>query len=143
MLSFSTIHQRRIAFWGFVLNALWEFVQCPLFYDMSDMSFWAGSLLMWGAIIGDVVIVLAIVRLSAFVSEDLFQDDRSIWMFLIFFSLVAAVLLEWAAMVLDLWQYKEGMPTLYLLGQTVGLVPVLQISILPALSLYLASQHCP
>ena len=48
--------------------------------------------------------------------------------------------LEWAAQALDLWGYSELMPTVEVLGRTVGLSPIVQVMLLPALSVYLASR---
>ena len=52
---------RTIALWAFALNSAWEFAQCPIFYEMSDLPLAASVLWMAGAILGDVVIVLSLV----------------------------------------------------------------------------------
>ena len=54
---------KRVAVWGLILNMIWEFGQCIFLYDMWDWGFWRGTLWMWGAIFGDVLIVLG-ARLS-------------------------------------------------------------------------------
>jgi hypothetical protein len=56
---------------------------------------------------------------------------------------VASVGLEWAAQALDLWGYSDLMPTLTVLGHTVGLSPVVQVTTLPALSAWLATRRGP
>ncbi len=42
---------------------------------------------------------------------------------------------------LGIWSYKPAMPTLKVWG--VGLAPLLQITLLPALSVYLATELTP
>jgi len=55
---------QRVALFGLGLNAAWEFLQCTVFYDMWDWPFWRAALWMWGAILGDVLIVLGVVSLA-------------------------------------------------------------------------------
>ena len=54
------------------------------------------------------------------------------------FGFVAGILLEWFARVLNLWSYSALMPTITVAGETVGLAPIIQVTILPAASLRLA-----
>ena len=54
-------------------------------------------------------------------------------------ALPLAVVPERAALALDLWRYRPAMPTVRVLGRDVGLAPVAQIALLPALSVALAA----
>ena len=131
---------KRVAVWGLILNMIWEFGQCVFLYDMWDWGFWRGTLWMWAAIFGDVLIVLGVVYLAGRLAGRvrLMPPDVRGWSALLAVGFVASVVLEWLARVLNLWGYSDLMPTLTLLGYTVGLAPVIQITLLPALSLYLA-----
>jgi hypothetical protein len=131
---------RRVALYALLLNGVWEFVQCTFLYDMWGMSFWRATLWMWAAIFGDVLIVLGVTALTRRLSG--FHHRRQVecrnWIGLLVISALAAVLLEWAARALGLWNYTPLMPTVRILGERVGLVPIAQITLLPALSVRLS-----
>lgn len=137
----NTYPLKRIAIWAFVLNTLWEFGQCTVLYDMWDWGFWRGALWMWAAIAGDVLIVLGIVAIASMLAS-LNPPDPSGWLALASTSFVASVALEWMAQYLRLWEYSTWMPTIDLLGFSVGLAPIAQITLLPLLSVFLAFR-CP
>ncbi len=131
---------KRIALWGFLLNAVWEFAQCVFLYDMWQWGIWRGTIWMWGAIVGDVVIVLCIVGIASFLAgvAHVNPPDTRGWIALITTSIVASVMLEWAALYLELWTYVDTMPTVGVLGFKIGLSPIFQISLLPSLSMFFA-----
>jgi hypothetical protein len=130
----------RIALYGFLLNMLWEFVQCTVLYDMWSWGLWRGTAWMWGGIAGDVVIVLGVVGLSrlAVGAGPLLDLSLKGWVALLGVGFVASVALEWAARALGLWGYTSWMPTLTIGGRAVGLSPIAQVTALPALSVALA-----
>jgi hypothetical protein len=127
-----------LAVFGFLLNTLWEFAQCLVLYDMSGWSFWRAAVYMWAAIAGDVLIVLGVVMASWILSQRSLAVllSRRGWITTLALGLVAGVLLEWFARVLDLWNYSTLMPAILVAGEAVGLAPIIQIMILPATSLY-------
>ncbi len=133
---------KRVALWGLFLNAVWEFVQCVFLYDMWDEAFLRASAWMWGAIVGDVLIVLGVTVLAALLvgAHRLRPPDAAGWAALVGVGLVAAVGLEWAAQALNLWGYTDLMPTLRVLGREVGLSPIVQVTMLPALCVRLAAR---
>ena len=53
-------------------------------------------------------------------------------------GLGAGVILEWLAQVLELWSYSDWMPTIEVFGHATGLLPILQITVLPACAVRLA-----
>lgn len=124
---------RRVALWGFLLNMLWEFGQCTLLYDMWDWGFWRATAWMWGAILGDVGIVLGVVWIAHRFTARVVPPDARGWATLLLVGFVASVGLEWAAQALGLWGYSDLMPTLTVFGHTVGFSPVVQVTFLPAL----------
>ena len=134
---------RRVALYGLVLNALWEFGHGGLFYDMWEEVGWAAGLFhITLAILGDVVIVLAVMARARYTAGAVHvapPNGRG-WMALLGFGLMAAIALEWIARRLDWWSYNDLMPTVAVLGEAVGLSPVAQISLLPALSVYLGTR---
>lgn len=134
---------KRIALWGFVLNMVWEFAQCTLLYDMWDWDFWRATAWMWGAILGDVVIVLGVALGAVLLvgARHIAPPDGLGWAALLFVGFIASVGLEWAAQTLDLWGYSDLMPTLTVFGHTVGLSPVVQVTVLPALSTWLGTRR--
>ncbi len=136
----NTYPLKRIALWAFVLNTLWEFGQCTVLYDMWDWGLWRGALWMWGAIAGDVLIVLGVVAIASMLAS-LNPPVVSGWLALASTSFVASVALEWIAQYLRLWEYSTWMPTIDLLGFSVGLAPIAQITLLPLLSVFLAFRY--
>jgi len=130
-----------IAVYGFLLNMLWEFVQCTVLYDMWSWGFWRATAWMWGAIAGDVVIVLGVVGLArlAVGADPLVSLNLQGWAGLLLIGFGASVGLEWAARALGLWGYSAWMPTITVLGHTVGLSPIVQVTGLPALSVAIAT----
>lgn len=133
----------QVASWGLVLNAAWEFVQCPFLYDMRGDGFWRGAAWMWGTILGDVLIVLGVAALAARLvgAGRLAPPDVVGWSALLGVGFVAAAVLEWAAQALGLWGYSGLMPTLLIAGREVGLAPVVQVTVLPAISVVLAMRR--
>lgn len=130
----------RIALWGFLLNMLWEFVQCTVLYDMWSWGFWRATAWMWGAILGDVVIVLGVTLLAGFAAgaRHLAPPDRIGLTAMLGFGFAASIVLEWAAKSLHLWAYSDLMPVVEIASYEVGLSPIAQVTFLPAASVYLA-----
>ena len=139
---YASLPLKRIAVWGFLLNMLWEFGQCTVLYDMWSWGFWRATAWMWGAIVGDVVITLGVALGAALLvgARRLDPPDRRGWAALLGVGFVASVGLEWGAQALDLWGYSDLMPTLTVLGHTVGLSPVVQVTVLPAMAVWLATR---
>ena len=96
---------------------------------------------MWAAIAGDVLIVLGVVAISSMLAS-LNPPVVSGWLEIASTSFVASIALEWFAQYLRLWEYSTWMPTIDLLGFSVGLAPIAQITLLPLLSVFLALR-CP
>ena len=133
----------KVIFWAFLLNTIWEFTQCLFFYEMWSWGFWKATFWMWGAVFGDILIVLGLWQglKKFFKSTGLLQKTVIKYLFLLALSFGASIFLEWMALYLELWKYDTSMPTLHLFNYKVGLTPILQITFLPALSVYLAENY--
>ena len=133
----------KVVFWAFLLNTIWEFTQCLFLYEMWDWTFWKATFWMWAAVFGDILIVLGLWQgvKTLFKSTGLPKKTGIQYLLLLAISFGASIFLEWMALYLKLWEYETSMPTLYLLSYKVGLTPILQITFLPALSVYLAENY--
>ena len=134
---------RKVIFWAFLLNTIWEFTQCLFFYEMWSWGFWKATLWMWGAVFGDILIVLGLWQglKKLLESTNLLNKTVIKYLVLLAISFGASIFLEWMALYLELWTYDTSMPTLYVFNYKVGLTPILQITFLPALSVYLAENY--
>lgn len=127
-----------IVIWAFLLNTIWEFGQCLFLYDMRDWPFLKATVWMWAAIIGDVFIVLGLWKITelTFSSTKFAKLNLKDYLYLIGISLLASVILEWVAKYLQLWTYSDMMPIVSVFNYEVGLSPIIQITFLPALSVF-------
>ncbi len=132
---------RPIVIWAFLLNTIWEFGQCVFLYDMWDWPFWKATVWMWAAIIGDVFIVLGLWKITEriFSATNFFESNLKDYLYLSGVSFIASVVLEWGAKYFELWTYSNMMPIVSLFNYEVGLSPIIQITFLPALSVYLSN----
>ena len=132
--------RRRLALWSAALHGVWEYAQCPPFYDMSDTGTAEHHALMASAVLGDVAINLGVTAAA----ERLAGQDAVRQLTprgtaaLLGVGFVAAVGLEWGAQRLGLWRYTDRMPTVRVAGHDVGLLPIVQVTVLPALAALLA-----
>jgi len=133
---------KQIILWAFVLHTVWEFGQCLFLYDMWNWPFLKATMWMWGAILGDILIILALWRVTAPVvpSVNYSRPNIKSYLFLIILSFATSILLEWLAIAFNLWEYTTAMPVVTVLGYKLGLSPVVQITLLPAVSIYLADR---
>ena len=131
-----------IALYGLVLNAIWEIVQLVFLYNCwNEWSPWQRVLIPLVCILGDVLIMLGVAALAALVvgSKQVYPPEAAGWIALLAVGFVAGVLLEWVALALGLWTYEPHMATLHVGPVRIGWSPILQITLLPAVSVYLAS----
>ena len=135
----------RTARWALLLNAAWEFVQCPIFYEMSALPPLKAAAGMAGAVLGDAVTVLALVFIARLLTgwRRLVPLKAAGAAALLAVSFPASVLLEWIPRALSVWEYSATMPTFRLFGVSLGWLPVAQITLLPTLSLFFAMGRVP
>ncbi|SES29001.1 hypothetical protein [Salipaludibacillus aurantiacus] len=126
-----------IAVISLVLHGIWEFIVCVPFYAMESVSL--TSLLMWSAIMGDVVMTLGLYGILVFVNKQVmwFQKfRRSDLIIILFYALFFSFYFEVSALVQDRWIYSDLMPLFP--NTNIGLVPVLQLVILFPLTFLIA-----
>ncbi|HVT60720.1 MAG TPA: hypothetical protein VHR45_20275 [Thermoanaerobaculia bacterium] len=121
---------RLLALWlglGLVVNFTWEMAQMSL-YGNADVG-WRHCFV---ASLEDVALLGALYLVAACAAQEWAWFARFgpwRWLALAANGALVAVLIEQRAMLAGTWSYAPGMPRLPLLG--VGLVPVLQMTILP------------
>lgn len=116
------------------LHGLWEALQCRLFYDMSGGSF-ARAFFMIGATGADVVLTLILVALARRLARGHFIR---VLLLLAVGGAITAILIEILALALGWWRYSPLMPSLQFSGQSIGLLPLVQMALLPSLAFLLA-----
>lgn len=126
-----------LAGFGFASNLIWENLQAPL-YGYSYVKFWQHFGMCFWATIGDVVFIVVLYGIMAWLRKNWFwileikiQDI----VILLLLGGLGAVVIEKVALGLFAWRYTSAMPVIPWLK--VGLIPVLQMLILPLWSFYL------
>ena len=135
----------RFALWSAALHGAWEYAQCPPFYDMTGLPKTKHDALMLAATAGDVAINFGVTAVAERLvgSEPVRKLTPGGTAALLGVGFVAAVGLEWAAQRLDLWNYADRMPTVRVAGHDVGLLPIAQVTVLPALASWAARHGDP
>lgn len=91
---------------------------------------------MSAAIVGDVLLVLAIWRVARWM-----QPSAKVPFFsLVLLGIVVGLVIEWGARSLGLWDYAPAMPILQVGRHEIGLSPIVQMAVLPLLSVALSAR---
>jgi hypothetical protein len=136
---------RHLTFHALWLHASWEAVQCRLFYDMSGLPTASTFVSMVGSAVADVALTLVLVvvticetqRRHGGITGRTIMTGRSMAM-LSACGALSAVLVELVALRFGWWRYSPRMPVISLFGWDIGVLPVLQMALLPLVSLLLA-----
>ncbi len=125
---------------AFLINYLWEMLQMPFFDDMNyaDLATW---FFCFKASIGDANIILFIFILGRLLFREWEWAQRLNVIKLVYLFLTGAtiaILIEIQALNTGRWRYSQIMPILPFIA--VGLVPVIQLIILPISSFLVASR---
>ena len=122
-----------------VLNYVWELAQSPLYRDQGELA-----VLLWHclrAALGDVVLVLLISfgGIGVVGRDAWFRQPGGLgYAWIVCAGLAVGITVEWLAVhVVGRWAYGPRMPIVPWVE--VGLVPVLQMLLLPPLIFHLAS----
>lgn len=138
-------HSLSLFFGGsFLLHLLWENLQAPLYEGYMSLlqHFWICFKATWG----DLLFMLTIYAALAIVHRDPFWvADRAVctnsatWVIVPLIGVLLALSFEfWAVYVDHRWQYTEAMPLIPVLQ--IGLTPVLQMLIIPLVTLLFTSR---
>lgn len=115
-----------------ILQGIWEYTACGIFYSMESQGFIEHQILMISATIGDVFIALGLFLILAFVNKksDWFLQkwERKDIVISILYSILAAFYFEAHALHIDRWGYQSTMPLVP--GTSLALVPVIQLALL-------------
>jgi hypothetical protein len=132
--------------YGLALNLIWEVAQAGPFFSMWERT---GLVLGVGYIVlatlGDGLAVSAIALLAFWLlgRRRLSPPTALAWGLMAGGGALLGVYLEWQALVWDLWRYNADMPTVSVAGHAIGVAPVAQMILLPAISVYLTLRPDP
>lgn len=119
---------------SFVVNLVWEYLHLPLYTGYEQLgSGW--PLILW-ATSGDVLYTLVVVAFVFLCSLEAKPRAFRHYVALGIGGFIVALLVEYKAMALHKWAYTTAMPTLF----HIGLSPLLQLTILIPLSVYIAQR---
>lgn len=127
---------------GLLLNLAWENFQAPLYQGYSN--FWQHFPICSVASLGDALIVLVLYLVLAAINRNMFwiaKLNRANIMVLIILGTLVGIGIEKWALATERWQYNSAMPLIPYIG--VGLLPVLQMSLLPLLTYYIGKRVAP
>lgn len=118
---------------AFLLHLLWENAQAPLYIGYS--SFGQHFPICFIGTIGDVVITLFVLVFIRLLKKSEPQTTAD-FLALAIVGFIVAVLIEQYALLVGKWNYTSAMPVIPWIK--VGLMPIMQMTILLPLSFYLA-----
>lgn len=125
-----------------LLNLVWENAQAPLYQGYSN--FWQHLPICSIASLGDVLIILVLYFVMAIVNRDMFwitKINRADVAILIVIGALVAIGIEKWALATGRWQYDSAMPLIPYVE--VGLLPVIQMTLLPLLTYYISKRIAP
>ena len=132
----------QVALRGLLLHGVWEYGQViPLYRCWERWTVWQRIWVLPAATLGDAGATVAFAAGTAAVLGPAPVRPLSLLggVVLLTLGLGGGVLFETVARTLDFWRYRDTMPTRRIAGHDVGLVPILQMTILPALAVGLAA----
>ncbi len=136
------IPEVRLVGWGLLLNAVWEFLQSPLYADHAR----GFAYVLWTRLhctAGDALILLGAFWGTSIVFQDRRWWARPEWRAVLSFLLLGLVYTAWSEHyntgVRQSWEYAAGMPRLFGLG----VAPLLQWLLLPPAILALVRRTSP
>ena len=126
---------------AFCLNWVWEMLQMPVYAEMAGRPWAETARRCTVATFGDVFMTFAVCGTISLAAGSLRWITPIRWNSLIASALLAAqwaVAVEWWAIATERWTYNDLMPVVPALG--VGLWPLLQLSLLTPLAIWIASR---
>lgn len=126
-------------FIGFLTNLVWENAQAFLYEGYT--GFLAHFMICLVAAVVDALVILLLYFFIAIIYRDIYWIQRWNWkpiLLLIVLSGMIAIVFEKWALSRNEWNYTNAMPVVPLLH--VGLLPLLQLMVLPVLTFYITSK---
>ncbi|MBF9252181.1 hypothetical protein I2I11_02640 [Pontibacter sp. 172403-2] len=123
---------------GFLLNLIWENAQAPFYRGYN--GFFAHFWICFIAAVVDALVLLLLYLLFAVLSHSLYWPLKAkLWQYglLAFSGGLLALWFEKWALAKEQWSYTTAMPLVPVLD--VGLLPLLQLMLLPGLAFYLGA----
>lgn len=123
-----------------LLNIVWENLQAPLYQDY--INFWQHLPICSVASLGDVLIILILYFMLAILNRDMFwiaKISKTDVVIMIVFGVLVAVGIEKWALGTARWGYASTMPLIPY--SNIGLLPILQMIILPWATYRLARKY--
>lgn len=131
-----------IAVVSFVLHSIWEMAQMPAYKDLAGRPFLETAARCTPATLGDVVLTFWIYAIGALAAGSIGWGLKSRWNVYLTLALLAAlhaIWIEQVAVAAGRWSYSEAMPTVPRIG--VGIWPLLQLTLLTPLTVWLSSRY--
>lgn len=124
---------------GFTVNLIWENAKAP-FYKGYDGFFQHFGVCLVAAVVDALVLLLLYFLVAAFNHNLYWPLKVKLWQYglLAFIGGVLAVWFEKWALAGEQWSYTNEMPVVPVLD--VGLLPLLQLMLLPGLTFYLSAR---
>jgi hypothetical protein len=125
---------------SFLLHWIWEMAQMPAYKDLAGRPLLETALGCTPATLGDVVISFWMYAIGALAAHSLswgLQPRWNVYLAVALLGAMHAIWIEQAAMASGRWSYAAAMPIIPRLG--VGLWPVLQLLVLPPLTIGMSS----
>ncbi len=128
-----------VSVFGLLTNLVWENLQAPLYQGYNN--FWQHFQICLIASLGDVAIIILLYVLFALIFRNILWFQNLNWksiLFLIIIGTIIGIGIEKWALITGRWNYTESMLVIPFLN--VGLIPVLQMMLLPLLTFYVAKK---
>jgi hypothetical protein len=141
MFEVSSVFYLHVALWAVGLHGVWEYAQViPLYRCWGRWTRWQRIWVLPAATLGDAVATVACAAGTAAVLGPAHVQPLTMAgaATLLGVGLAAGLVFETVARALDLWHYEDSMPTLRIGRYHVGVAPILQMTILPVLSVWVA-----
>ncbi|RKD31229.1 hypothetical protein [Thermohalobacter berrensis] len=120
-----------VAVVAFILQLIWEYVQCDIFYTMDEST--NHTRLMFSATFGDMMMSVVLYGLLAFVNKDvnwiLKKWNRHDYIITTLYALFLSFYFEISALYNNRWGYNEETMPLFP-NTNIALVPVIQLIVL-------------
>lgn len=129
---------------SFLLNFVWEISQMAFYstLGMGDISdYWSFVRIHWVVSMKDALMIIFICLVIGFISKDWFwpKNLNKSWILLLALPIWQAVIEYYSVYIYGRWGYAEFMPLLF----GIGLLPVLQMLILPSVAIILSRHLLP